>query len=339
MTTANGNLLEISYAKSFKKCTKFVLHLPHFSRYIKPMTKFELFKTFQKLTAVTLLAFLTSIASADQQNALIKTVAKVADDLEALVGFAAYDLESGQKWQYHADQRFAMSSTFKTLACAALLHRVDAGQENLARKVRVSETDLVTYSPITEKYAGAEALSLSDLCEATLTTSDNTAANLVLRALGGPAAVTSFVRRLGDDVTRLDRWETDLNEALPGDNRDTTTPNAMVKNLQTLLLGDVLSETSRERLRGWLEGNQVADGLFRAAVPEDWIVADRTGAGGFGSRSITAVIWPPERQPIVVALYLTQTDASFEERNAAIAEIGEAIVLTVNASYRICESE
>ena len=222
-----------------------------------------------------------------------------------------------------------MSSTFKTLACAALLHRVDTGQANLARKVNVSESELVTYSPITEKHADGEAMTLSDLCEATLTTSDNTAANLVLRELGGPEAVTSFARHLGDDVTRLDRWETELNEALPGDNRDTTTPNAMVRNLQTLLLDDALSEPSREQLRDWLEGNQVADGLFRAAVPEGWTVADRTGAGGFGSRSITAVIWPPERQPIIVALYLTQTEASFEERNAAIAEIGEAIVLTV----------
>ncbi|MCA0911477.1 class A beta-lactamase [Marinobacter nauticus] len=293
------------------------------------MMKVEPLMIFQKLIAAILLTLSTSVASADQDNSLIKTVKKVADDLEALVGFAAYDMESGQRWEYHADQRFAMSSTFKTLACAALLHRVDTGQANLARKVNVSESDLVTYSPITEKYADGEAMTLSNLCEATLTTSDNTAANLVLRELGGPEAVTSFASRLGDDVTRLDRWETELNEALPGDNRDTTTPNAMVRNLQALLLGDALSEPSREQLRDWLEGNQVADGLFRAAVPEGWVVADRTGAGGFGSRSITAVIWPPERQPIVVALYLTQTDASFEERNAAIAEIGEAIVLTV----------
>ncbi|WP_396631657.1 class A beta-lactamase [Marinobacter shengliensis] len=293
------------------------------------MMKVEPLMIFQKLIAATLLTLFTSVAAADQHNSLIKTVEKVADDLEARVGFSAYDLESGQRWEYHADQRFAMSSTFKTLACASLLHRVDTGQANLGRKVHVSESDLVSYSPITEKHAGGEAMTLSDLCEATLTTSDNTAANLVLRELGGPEAVTSFARHLGDDVTRLDRWETELNEALPGDNRDTTTPNAMVRNLQILLLGDALSEQSREQLRDWLEGNQVADGLFRAAVPEGWTVADRTGAGGFGSRSITAVIWPPERQPIIVALYLTQTEASFEGRNAAIAEIGEAIVLTV----------
>lgn len=276
-------------------------------------------------------SFWAFIASADGHRSLIQTVERIAGEIEAQVGFAAYDLESGQRWEYQADQRFAMSSTFKTLACAALLHRVDAGQESLDRRVSFSESDLVTYSPITEKHAGGQAMSLADLCEAALTMSDNTAANLVLQALGGPEKVTLFARVLGDDVTRLDRWETELNEAVPGDNRDTTTPNAMVKNLHNLLLGDVLSRKSRDQLYDWLKRNQVADGLFRAAVPEGWIVADRTGAGGFGSRSITAIFWPPERQPIVVALYLTQTEASFSERNKAITEIGEAIVLTVDS--------
>lgn len=287
-------------------------------------------KTVLNFFVVFFLAVFPSIAPADDDNSLIKTVERIADELGARVGFSAYDVESDQHWEYHADQRFAMSSTFKTLACAALLQRVDAGQENLDRKVSFSESDLVTYSPVTEKYTGGQALSLSDLCEAALTMSDNTAANLILRVLGGPAQVTSFARGLGDGVTRLDRWETELNEAAPGDQRDTTTPNAMVKNLQSLLLGDALSVKSRDQLRDWLERNQVADGLFRAVVPEGWIVADRTGAGGFGSRSITAIIWPPERQPIIVALYLTETEASFSKRNDAIAEIGRALILTVN---------
>ncbi|MGP4846017.1 class A beta-lactamase [Marinobacter sp. 1Y8] len=276
------------------------------------------------------LTLLPSIALADGNSALIATVGRIANELQAHVGFAAYDLESGQRWEYQADQRFPMSSTFKTLACAALLHRVDAGEENLDRAVSVSKSDIVTYSPVTETFVGGQAMTLAALCEAALTMSDNTAANLILRALGGPAEVTAFARLLKDDVTRLDRWETELNEAAPGDQWDTTTPNAMVKNLQSLLLGDVLSTESRAQLRDWLERNQVADGLFRAVVPEGWVVADRTGAGGFGSRSITAIIWPPERQPIIVALYITQTDASFPARNEAIAEIGKAIVVAVN---------
>ncbi|MDG5501266.1 class A beta-lactamase [Marinobacter sp. BGYM27] len=277
------------------------------------------------------LTLLPSIALADGNSALIATVDRTANELQANVGFAAYDLESGQRWEYQADQRFPLSSTFKTLACAALLHRVDAGDENLDREVSVSKSDIVTYSPVTETFAGGQAMTLAALCEAALTMSDNTAANLILRALGGPAEVTAFARFLKDDVTRLDRWETELNDVAPGDQRDTTTPNAMVKNLQSLLLGDVLSTESRAQLRDWLERNRVADGLFRAVVPEGWVVADRTGAGGFGSRSITAIIWPPERQPIIVALYITQTDASFPSRNEAIAEIGKAIVVAVKS--------
>ena len=297
----------------------------------KKFMRFESVTALLNFSVVIFLSSLASFASAGGSNFLIQTVARIAAEIDAHVGFAAYDLESEQSWEYQGDQRFALSSTFKTLACAALLHRVDAGQESLERAVSFSKSDLVTYSPITETYARAQPMTLSDLCEAALTMSDNTTANLVLRALGGPEKVTSFVRGLGDDVTRLDRWETELNEAVPDDNRDTTTPNAMVKNLQSLLLGDALSEKSRDQLRDWLTRNQVADGLFRAAVPEGWVVADRTGAGGFGLRSITAIIWPPECEPVVVALYLTQTEASFSERNEAIAEIGEAIVLMVDS--------
>lgn len=279
----------------------------------------------------TLFTLLPAITFADGGSSIITTVERVATALEARVGFSAYDLESGQRWEYQANQRFALSSTFKTLACAAVLHRVDIGKESIDREVHFLASDLVTYSPITEKFAGRQAMSLFDLCEAALTMSDNTAANLIMRALGGPTQVTSFARVLGDDVTRLERWETELNEAVPGDQRDTSTPNAMLANLQKVLLGDVLSAESRAQLRNWLEGNQVADKLFRAALPEGWLIADRTGAGGFGSRSITAMIWPPERQPIIVALYLTETEAPMAERDKAIAEIGAAIVAALGS--------
>ena len=169
------------------------------------------------------------------------------------------------------------------------------------------------------------AMTLFELCDATMTTSDNTAANLVLQALGGPSAVTTFVRGMGDATTRLDRFETELNEASPGDARDTTTPNAMLGTLEKLVLGDVLSDDARQQLEAWMKGNTVADGLFRAAMPFDWVIADRTGAGGYGSRAITAIIWPPEQAPTVVVFYITDTEASFEARNAAIASLGEVV--------------
>ena len=137
--------------------------------------------------------------------------------------------------------------------------------------------------------------------------------------------MTEFVRALGDSVTRLDRWETELHEAAPHDERDTSTPNAMVSNLEKLVVGNALSPQSKNQLRVWLVNNEVADGLFRSQIPDEWVIGDRTGAGGFGSRSITAVIWPPEREPTIVAFYITETDASFEERNSAIAELGSVI--------------
>lgn len=274
---------------------------------------------------------LPSVFVQAQDDALMTELQRIENVLDARIGFSAYDSETGVRWEYNADQRFAMSSTFKTLACAALLQRVDSNEEQLERKVSFSKFDLVTYSPITEQHADSREMSLFELCEATLTTSDNTAANLILQAIGGPEVVTEFARGIGDNVTRLDRWETELNQATPSDDRDTTTPNAMVGNLKGLLLGDVLSPNSKSQLREWLVGNKVADGLFRASMPAEWVIADRTGAGGFGSRAITAVIWPPERLPIVVAFYITETTASFEDRNTAIAELGSVIRDVVEA--------
>ena len=223
-----------------------------------------------------------------------------------------------------------MSSTFKVLACGALLARGDAGYLERNQRVSISQSDLVTYSPVTEEWVG-QAVSLDQLCEATMRTSDNTAANKVLEALGGPEAVTTFLRSLGDEVTRLDRWETALNEATPGDPRDTTTPAAMMDSLQKLLLGDALSPSAQATLTQWLLGNEVGEPLLRAGIPDDWRIGDRTGAGGHGSRGIVAIIWPPEKKPLIAVIYITQTEASMAQRNEAIATIGSALVETLQS--------
>jgi len=267
-----------------------------------------------------------------QEDSITAELERIEQTLEARIGFAAHNLATGQRWEVNADQRFAMSSTFKTLACGALLAQVDEGQLALDTEVSFEASELVTYSPVTEQYAGHQPMTLFELCDATMTTSDNTAANLVLQALGGPEAVTAFARSIDDRTTRLDRFETELNEATPGDQRDTTTPNAMLSTLETLVLGDVLTPESRQQLQDWMKGNAVADGLFRAAMP-DWEIADRTGAGGYGSRSITAIIWPPEQAPTVVVFYITETEASFEARNAAIASLGEVIQQTLQGQH------
>nr|AMP55782.1 CARB-PSE [uncultured bacterium] len=269
-------------------------------------------------------------AAGATENPIIAAAQQAETELNARVGLAIHDTGSGNSWQYNADERFPMTSTFKVLACGALLARQDVGDEDLSRQVPISQSDLVTYSPVTETWVGQD-ISLDALCDATLRTSDNTAANKVLEALGGPDAVTTFLRAMGDEVTQLDRWETELNEATPGDLRDTTTPAAMVSSLHELLLGEALSPAAQATLTQWLEGNEVGGPLLRAGIPDDWRIGDRTGAGGHGSRSVVAILWPPGQAPLIAAIYLTQSDASMEQRNAAIAAIGTALAETVSS--------
>ena len=278
------------------------------------------------LNAAVVLTYIFFVsASVAQDGDLIETITQIEAQLNARIGVAAYSVGSDTRWQYHADDRFPMSSTFKTLACAALLHRVDSNQESLDRVVKIEAKDIVSYSPITETRLADAGMTLAELCDATITVSDNTAGNLVLGAIDGPQGLTRFMRSIGDDVTRLDRMETQLNEGLPGDLRDTTTPNAMAKAMENLVLGDVLTASSRAQLETWLRGDTVADALFRAGIPTSWEIGDKTGAGGYGSRSIAAIMWPPSGNPIVATVYITETEASFDDRNSAIAQIGAAI--------------
>jgi beta-lactamase class A len=168
-------------------------------------------------------------------------------------------------------------------------------------------------------------VALSDICEAAMTLSDNTAGNLILTSLGGPQGITQFARSLGDTMTRLDRTETALNEAIPGDPRDTTTPNAMLDNVQKLVLGDVLSPPSKEQLTKWLLGNKTGDTRLRAHLPPGWRVGDKTGSGERGTTNDVGVIWPAQGAPILVAIYLTETTAHPNARNGTLAAVGAAI--------------
>ena len=268
---------------------------------------------------------LGACANPDHRDNLAETVKQVEEHLDARIGIAVHDEQSGRRWEYNTNDRFPMLSTFKTLACAVLLSRVDAGKEDLDRVMTIEQNDLVTYSPITETRVGSAGMSLAELCEAAMFMSDNSAANLILDAIGGPGALTDFMRSIGDETTRLDRREPDLNEATPGDLRDTTTPNSMAMAYKKIVLGDVLSPKSRQMLADWLVGNKVGDALLRTGVPNDWKVGDRTGTGGHGSRAVAAIMWPPGRAPVVAVVYITETDATIDDRNAAMAKIGKAI--------------
>lgn len=268
------------------------------------------------------------MATSAQAEPVLSAVQGIEKSLNARVGFYLHDLQDDTVITHAADDRFPLNSTFKLFACAALLHHSVTGQISLASQTRLSDVNIVPYSPAVEKHlqAGQKALSFGTACQMMLSVSDNTAANVVLSALGGPSGLTAFLRSTGDQTTRLDRWETGLNEARPGDPRDTTTPRAAAQTLRRIMLGDILPQAPRSLLRRWVADHTVADALFRAALPADWHIHDRTGAGGYGSRSIIAVLYPPDRAAIITALYITQTDATLAERNTAIARVGAAIV-------------
>ena len=236
-------------------------------------------------------------------------------------------LETGARHTTHrGDERFPMCSTFKVLAAAATLARVGAGKEQLTRRITFEASTLVVNSPVTEKRVGGDGMTVAEICDAALTRSDNTAGNLLLAGIGGPPGLTAFARSLGDQVTRLDRDEPSLNEALPDDPRDTTTPNAMASNLQALILGTTaLSAASREQLTAWLIANKTGDTRLRAGLVKDWRVGDKTGAGDRGTNNHVAVVWPPNNTPIVIAAYLTGATVSTAQQNAILASVARAV--------------
>ena len=270
-------------------------------------------------------AFFTQATYALDSAKLLQAVQAEESTLQARIGMAVIDTNTGSTWDYRGDERFPLNSTHKTFTCAALLAKVDQQALSLNQPVSISKEMLVAYSPITEKPLSAQAMTLGALCQAAVSYSDNTAANLAFEAIGGSAGFNTFMRSLGDEQTRLDRKEPDLNEATPGDPRDTTTPKAIVRSLKKVLLDDVLSAPSQATLKQWMLDDQVASALLRAALPADWKIADKTGAGGHGSRSIIAVIWPPSKQPLVVAIYVTQTTAPMTDSNKAVARIGAVL--------------
>ena len=241
------------------------------------------------------------------------------------LGVAVWDTGSGLRAGHRADERFPLCSTFKVLAAGAVLQRVDAGHEDLARRIRFGKDQLVHYSPVTERHADGAGMSLGGICAAALDYSDNTAGNLLLETLGGPPAITRFARSLGDPITRLDRSETSLNDALPGDPRDTTSPKAMLRDLHALLLGDVLSPASRGQLLAWMTACTTGAKRLRAGVPADWRVADKTGSGDHGTANDIGILTPPERAPVLVTVYLTRTRLSWAQLDPVIAQVGAAV--------------
>ena len=252
---------------------------------------------------------------------LAQTIERLESQLGARIGVAILDTATGQTWTHRPDERFLMNSTVKTLVCAAVLSRDDL---DLAQPLPVHAKHVVGHAPVTRNRIG-DAMTIVDLCLAAVDQSDNGATNILFDRLGGPEQLTAFLRGIGDDVTRSDRTEPALNTFVSGDPRDTTTPAAMVRTLQKLLVDDALSPNDRALLADWMRPGGWTGALIRPAVPAGWDVADKSGSGR-NNRNLIAMLTPPDGAPILVSLSISDTTANFATRNAALTELGAAVM-------------
>lgn len=236
------------------------------------------------------------------------------------LGVTIIDTGNGQPLSYRGDERFALLSTFKALAAGCVLARVDRGEEKLDRRVKYTQADVLSYAPVTKLHV-ADGMTMAEICDAAIGVSDNTAGNLMLASFGGPEGLTKWLRSIGDNVTRLDRTEPTLNEAKPGDPRDTTTPNAMAETLRKLLTGDALKPASQKQLADWLVASKVGDKRLRAGLPPAWRVGDKTGTNDVGCGNDVAITWPPNRAPLIIASYLDHAGGTPQQRDAVHADV------------------
>ncbi|MEV0669728.1 class A beta-lactamase [Mycobacterium sp. NPDC050441] len=243
----------------------------------------------------------------------------------ALIGLYAANLDSGKTLAHRPDEMFSMCSTFKGYAAARVLQQVGRGQLSLDNRVFVDPEAIVPNSPVTETHAGAE-MTLAQLCQAALQRSDNTAGNLLLKTIDGPAGITAFARSIGDERTRLDRWEVELNTAIPGDPRDTSTPAALAGGYREILVGDALSPPQRRQLEDWMRANQTSS--MRAGLPEGWTTADKTGSGDYGSTNDVGIAFGPDGQRLLLAM-MTRSQADDPKADNLRPLIGELTALVL----------
>ena len=257
-------------------------------------------KRFIRWLVLPLFLHVTSSLANQQPN-----FAELESTMQGHLGVYAVDTSNDHTIAYHADQRFPFDSTFKVILVAAILKESETHPGLLQQTLYYTplEVDESGYAPIASQHI-ATGMTIQQLCIAALNYSDNTAANLLIKQLGGLNAVNAFAQSMGDKSFRLDRWEPDLNDNTPGDLRDTTTPEAMGKTLQKLVLGNVLSNAQRTLLQTWLKQNMTGKERIGAGIPKNWIMGDKTGMGKHSNNDI-AVIWPPHSSPIVLVIYST----------------------------------
>lgn len=263
-----------------------------------------------------------AFAASDDADARLQALEKQTG---GRLGVSVLDVAMNISFGRRQDERFAMCSTFKMLAAAAILAKVDNGEERLDRKISYSKADLVDYSPMTQNHTEDGGMTVAELCEASVTLSDNTAANLLLSSLDGPEGLTRWLRGIDDEITRLDRIEPGLNEVKKDDPRDTTTPQAMLTTMGKLLLDDALSETSRDQLTEWLVDNKTGDKRLRAGLPKGWTVGDKTGTNATGALGDIAIVWPSPNRPILITACIAEATKPAKELEFIFAEIGKMV--------------
>ena len=271
---------------------------------------------------------LLAAAAPDRFAALRRAITAVERSAGGPIGISLLDTHTGERFGHRANDRFPLCSTFKLLLAAQLLHGADKGQWAMTERLPVTKADMLFNAPFTEKRIGGTA-SLLELAEAMAVLSDNPAANIALAKVGGPAALTAWLRSIADQTTRIDRNEPEMNNETPGDPRDTTTPIAMLATSRALVEGRILSPVARKTLYGWMQASKTADTMIRAALPPGWQEANKTGAGSWHARNIVSVITPPGRKPIWVAAYLFAAKSELAERNRQFVPLGRAIVGSV----------
>ncbi|MED0989505.1 class A beta-lactamase [Bacillus nitratireducens] len=285
---------------------------------------------YKKMLPVVLLSCVTLIGCSNsniqsespkqtkQEHISNQSFVKLEKDYDAKLGIYALDTGTNQTVTYRSDERFAYASTHKALAIGALLQKTSI--EDLDQIIKYTSKDLVNYNPITEKYVDT-GMTLKELADASIRYSDNTAQNLILKQLGGPSEFKKSLREIGDTVTNPERFEPELNEVQPGDTRDTSTPKALATSLQAYALGDILSIEKRNFLIDLMKRNTTGDNLIRAGVPGEWEVADKTGSGSYGTRNDIAIIWPPNKKPIILAILSNHAkeDAKYDDKLIANA--------------------
>lgn len=288
-------------------------------------------RTFLLAVAATPFAGACLPAGASDQkitrSVMQEEMARLEASAQGRIGLSAINTADGRRVQYRAEERFPVCSTFKAIAVAAILEKSTADSRLLQQRITYSKEDVEKsgYGPITEKHL-ADGMTVAELCAATIQYSDNAAVNLLMKELGGPAAVTTYARSIGDNTFRLDRWEPELNSAIPGDLRDTSTPAAMEKTLQRLALGDALALPQRAQLVAWLKGNTTGGKRMLAGVPKGWIVGDKTGTGSYGTTNDIGVLWPKTGAPIVAAIYFTQHEKNASPRDDVIASATRILI-------------